>query len=416
MIKIFKNKDRLHQILEIDRDLDRIKDLDILLDRLLFLARREARADAGTVYMHEDGKLAFTHSQNDTLQRRLKPNEKLPYKYFTVPIDEKSISGFVAKNEAFLNISNMYAIDENLPYNFNASFDEITGYKTISSLTFPLITGENELLGVMQLINAKDLKNTFIPFRNKDVPFFEVFARFAAKAIQRAKMTRNLLETISRFACLRDPTETGAHVNRVGAYSMEIYEAWAYKHAINVEKREKNKDNLRMASMLHDVGKVGISDVILNKPGKLTEQEYRIIQSHTWIGAGQFHDDSELSMHAKEVTLHHHENWDGNGYPGNIDYKDEHNLPTTPLRSGLKGEQIPLFARIVSIADVYDALSAHRVYKKAWEEERILSYFESESGKKFDPELVELFFDILPNIRNIQQRYTSTYEGTPSPA
>ncbi len=402
---------RLNRILEIDRELDRIRDLDLLLERLLLLARREANADAGTVYIRHGDKLAFTHTQNDTFQAKLKPDEKLIYSYFSIPISEKSISGFVAKYEKVLNIPDMYAIDQSAPYNFDPSFDKRTGYKTVSSLTFPIISSEGELLGVMQLLNAQDKnssKKWFVPFAEEDEPFFEIFARFGSKAIQRAQMTRNLLETITRFAGLRDPKETGAHVNRVGAFSMEIYEAWAMKHGIEKEEMDKNKDNLRMAAMLHDVGKVGISDIILKKPGKFEDDEYRIMQSHTWLGARQFIDKDDLNETAREVALYHHENWDGSGYPGKIDdlfEADKYIRDVEERPQGLKGEEIPLFARIVAISDVYDALSSKRVYKEAWDEEDVLLEIKNASGKKFDPEVVDAFFKVLPTLRSIRERY-----------
>lgn len=400
--------DRLNRILEIDRDLDLIKDLDLLLERLLLLARREARADAGTVYICQGDELAFLHAQNDTFQAKLKPNEKLLYGYFTIPISDQSIAGFVAKHETFLNIPDMYAIDQAAPYSFDPSFDEKTGYKTVSSLTFPLISSDRRLLGVMQLLNAENIDGEFIAFREEDEPFFEIFARFGSKAIQRAQMTRNLLETITRFAGLRDPKETGAHVNRVGSFAMEIYEAWADRKGIDPERRDTYKDILRMAAMLHDIGKVGISDIILKKPTRLTDDEYRIMKSHTWLGARQFQDESELSFIAQQVALHHHENWDGTGYPGRVgdlfeaDKYIDNGMECPP---GLVGEEIPIFARIVAIADVYDALSSARAYKPEWKESEVVASIRENAGRKFDPELVDVFLDVLPMLRNIRKRF-----------
>lgn len=400
--------DRLNRILEIDRNLDLIKDLDLLLERLLLLARREARADAGTVYICQGDELAFLHAQNDTFQAKLKPNEKLLYGYFTIPISDQSIAGFVAKHETFLNIPDMYAIDQAAPYSFDPSFDEKTGYKTVSSLTFPLISSDRRLLGVMQLLNAENIDGEFIAFREEDEPFFEIFARFGSKAIQRAQMTRNLLETITRFAGLRDPKETGAHVNRVGSFAMEIYEAWADRKGIDPERRDTYKDILRMAAMLHDIGKVGISDIILKKPTRLTDDEYRIMKSHTWLGARQFQDESELSFIAQQVALHHHENWDGTGYPGRVgdlfeaDKYIENGMECPP---GLVGEEIPIFARIVAIADVYDALSSARAYKPEWKESEVVASIRENAGRKFDPELVDVFLDVLPMLRNIRKRF-----------
>ena len=400
--------DRLNRILEIDRELDRLKDLDLLLERLLLLARRESNADAGTLYIREGDQLAFKHTQNDTFQAKLKPGDKLIYSFFSIPINDKSISGFVANHETFLNIPDMYAIAKKAPYHFDPSFDIKTGYKTVSSLTFPLISSEGELLGVMQLLNSRDEKGRFVPFRPEDEPFFEAFSRFGSKAIQRAQMTRNLLITITGFAGLRDPKETGAHVNRVGSYAMEIYEKWAERRNLDEEEKDKNKDILRMAAMLHDVGKVGISDIILKKPGRFDDDERRVMESHTWLGARQFLEHSDLNEIAREVALYHHENWDGSGYPGQIGdlfEADKYIKEIEERPPGLIGQDIPLFARIVAIADVFDALCSKRVYKEAWEEDDVCKEIRDESGRKFDPELVDIFFSILPTMRNIRERY-----------
>ena len=403
--------DRLSRVLEIDRELDRIRDLDLLLERLLLLARRESNADAGTVYIREGDQLAFKHTQNDTFQKKLKKGEKLIYSYFSIPISDKSISGFVAKHERILNIPDMYAIDKSASYHFDPSFDKRTGYTTVSSLTFPLISSDGDMLGVMQLLNARDDDGNFVPFQEEDEPFFEIFARFGSKAIQRAQMTRNLLITITGFAGLRDPKETEAHVNRVGSYATEIYEVWADQRGLDVEERDKNKDILRMAAMLHDVGKVGISDIILKKPGKFDDDEYRIMQSHTWLGARQFLNKSDLDFIAREVALSHHENWDGSGYPGRIGDlydADKYIREVEERPAGLKGEEIPLFARIVAVADVYDALCSKRVYKEAWNEKDVMKAIREDAGRKFDPELVDIFFSILPTLRNIREKYPDT--------
>jgi hypothetical protein len=125
------SSDRLNQILDIDRELDRIRDLDLLLERLLLLARRESNADAGTVYICEGNQLAFKHTQNDTFKAKLKPGEKLIYSFFSIPISDKSIAGFVANHETFLNIPDMYSISGKASYHFDPSFDERTGYKTV---------------------------------------------------------------------------------------------------------------------------------------------------------------------------------------------------------------------------------------------------------------------------------------------
>jgi len=162
--------------------------------------------------------------------------------------------------------------------------------------------------------------------------------------------------------------------------------------------------------MLHDVGKVAISDMILKKPGRFSDEEYEIMKQHTWLGARLFRDArSDFDEIAAEVALNHHERWDGKGYPGYIDVNngeaqpgkiDEHGRAI-----GKKGEDIPLYGRIVALADVYDALCSKRVYKEAWEEDKVLEVIREERGKQFDPDVVDAFFEQLEVIRSIAQRY-----------
>jgi len=160
--------------------------------------------------------------------------------------------------------------------------------------------------------------------------------------------------------------------------------------------------------MLHDVGKVAISDVILKKPAKFTPEEYAIMQHHTIYGAQLFEDAySPLDIVALDISLNHHENWDGTGYPGWIDPFTGTLLKVDsegkPL--GKKGEEIPLVGRIVALADVFDALSSRRVYKDPWTQDDVLEEIRKLAGTKFDPELVNVFFEIFPNIQQIRSLY-----------
>ncbi len=397
---------RLMKILELDKDLNRIQDLDVLLERILTTARGVVNADAGSIYIVEDGQLAIKYSQNDTLTKRLKPGQKLIYSFFRIPINEATISGFAALHCQSINVPDMYAIPPEKPYSFNTKFDEQSGYTTVSTLTFPLQANNGRILGVLQLINATDAEGKIIPFSEDDQAFLSHFASTATMAIQRTQMTRDILMRMIKMAEMRDPKETGAHVNRVGAYAAELYEAWARRHGYNEDEINKGKDTLRVTAMLHDVGKVGISDTILKKPGRFDEAERKIIQTHSQIGARLFPDDnSEVDTMAREIALRHHENWDGTGYPGFIDVETGDKLKGNRKKRSLKGEEIPLPARIVALADVYDALSCHRVYKEAWTEEKVLTTIREEQGTKFDPELVDIFFEILPVIKQIQARY-----------
>ncbi|MDR2661657.1 MAG: HD domain-containing protein, partial [Treponema sp.] len=221
-------------------------------------------------------------------------------------------------------------------------------------------------------------------------------------------VTRAMILRMIKMSELRDPKETGTHVNRVAGYAVEIYDRWAYRHQVPDDERERFKDTLKIASMLHDVGKVAISDIILKKPAKFTPEEYTIMQHHTLYGAQLFEDpQSPVDVVARDVALTHHENWDGSGYPGWVDPLTGRALKAAadgrPL--GKKGEEIPLTGRIVAIADVYDALCSRRVYKEPWSEADVLAEIKQLAGTKFDPGLIDVFFEILPSIKQIRSLY-----------
>ncbi len=175
--------------------------------------------------------------------------------------------------------------------------------------------------------------------------------------------------------------ETGMHVKRVAEYSR----LFALKLGLPGDEAEL----LKTASPMHDIGKVAISDAILNKPGKLTPEEYDDMKRHTLIGHEMLkNSDRTLLKTAATIALEHHEKWDGSGYP-----------------HGKKGEDIHIYGRITAIADVFDALGSDRVYKKAWEMERILELFKSERGRHFDPTLVDIFFENLDEFLAIKESY-----------
>jgi response regulator RpfG family c-di-GMP phosphodiesterase len=192
-----------------------------------------------------------------------------------------------------------------------------------------------------------------------------------------------------RMAELRDPKETGPHVNRVAGYASELYRRWALRRKVPTQEIDRTADAFRMAAMLHDVGKVGIHDAILKKPGKLDAAEYEIMKTHTEIGASLFQDpQSEFDALAAQVSATHHERWDGTGYPNR-----------------LSGTDIPLWGRITAVADVFDALSSRRVYKEPWDEGTVLEEIRAQAGRQFDPEIVEIFLETLPTLKQISDRY-----------
>ena len=407
---MLSEKEKLDTLATLGIDLSRIHDLDMLMERILSEARRFANADAGSIYIRENDLLHFTYTQNDTLQQRLAEGEKLIYSTFHMPINEESIAGYVAATGKPLNLPDVYTIDPSCPYHFSKGFDKKSNYTTRSVLTIPLENHNSDIIGILQIINAEDEAKNVIAFSQNDEKMMLHFASIAAVALERAQMTRAILLRMIRMAEMRDPKETGAHVNRVGGYAVELYEKWARMRNLNQKEIDKRRDILRMAAMLHDVGKIAISDLILKKPSRFNEEEYTIMKQHTVMGAQLFSDrQSDFDEAAAQVALNHHERWDGNGYPGHVDIqagkalKGQSDADGRPI--GKKTKEIPIYGRIVALADVYDALSSARVYKEAWDESQVLSKIEEESGHHFDPELVELFFSSLDILRAIQQRY-----------
>ncbi|KPA11894.1 metal dependent phosphohydrolase with GAF sensor [Candidatus Magnetomorum sp. HK-1] len=403
-------KEKLDRLIELGIELNKVQDLDILLERVLFEARNFTNADAGSIYIREQDQLHFTYTQNDTLQKQLPEGEKLIYSTFRIPIDSTSLAGYVAVTGQVLNLPDAYITHPQAPYKFSRQFDQTTGYKSKSVCTIPLNTSRGDILGILQLINAHTPEGILTPFSSDDESLMLHFASIASVALERAQMNRGTFLRMLRMSDLRDPRETGAHVNRVGAYAVELYERWAIKHHVNLKEMERNRDIMRIASMMHDVGKVGISDLILKKPGRYNENEFDIMKQHTILGARLFLDvQSEYDEASFQVTLNHHERWDGKGYPGYIDVATGDPIPQFTLPDGSprgkKEEEIPLFARIVFVVDVFDALATVRCYKKAWEESRVLDAIKEGAGTQFDPELVDIFLSGFHAFKAIQNRY-----------
>lgn len=398
------NESILKYMFQIIEDLGRYNDIQTLMEKLLFEARKYTKAEAGTIFLFQDGTLHFSYLQNDALFHSFSDN-KYQYVIHKIPVNCDSIVGYVAQTGRMLAIDDVYNLHESdCPYHFNDYFDQQTGYRTKSMLTFPLTTGRGELIGVFQLINAKDDEHRTVPFSESSKQYLPLFAFPAAEVVRRTQMNRNFIMRMIQMAQLHDPFETGSHVNRVGNYSAEIYHKWALQQKLDFDQIKRNKDSIRLAAMLHDVGKVAISDVILKKPGKLTKEEFEQIKEHTVRGSELFSNPkTDLETMAYNVVLNHHEKWNGKGYPGLIETTGEN--ASVQSGHGKKEDEIPLEGRITAIADVYDALSSDRVYKKAWPEEKIKALLWEERGESFDPKLIDIFFDIHEVILAIKEKY-----------
>lgn len=406
------NVNALNSLLTIIEQLGHIKDLDALLDRVLLEARQLTNADAGSIFLVDsmhNNLLNFSYIHNDTLFTS--PVNKYIYSSQTLPINNKSIAGYVALTGKPVVLNDVYDIPADKPFGFNRAFDIKSGYRTKSVMAVPLKTSRDKIVGVLEIINALSAGKEVVSFTETDELVVNYFANNAAVAIERALMTRETILRMVKMCELRDPKETGAHVNRVAAYSAEIYQKWALNKGIGSDEIKKTKDLLRIAAMLHDLGKVGISDVILKKPGKLDDQEFAIMKFHCILGARFFENStSDLDVISAEIALNHHERWDGQGYPGKIDniYDNEVHLGV-----GKKEGEIPFSARIVALADVYDALISRRAYKDAFPEEKTLEIIKQESAKHFDPEVVEAFLAIYEVIVAIRAKYQDEASSSP---
>jgi response regulator RpfG family c-di-GMP phosphodiesterase len=410
-----EQRERIAEVAALGTRLGSAQDLGEVMDQALRLARSFTDADAGSIWMVEPEGLRLVYTQNDTLESRLSPGERLPLADVLIPRDSASIAGHVAVTGRPLRIDDVHALDPSLPYHFRGDFDRKIGYTTRSMLVFPLRDARDCVVGVLQLINARGRgKAGASPpvFTASDEAAVELFAGMASLAVERAKLVRGVIMRTIATAEMRDPTETGAHVQRVAECAVAMYDRWAAIHGVDPTERQRRRDELRIAAMLHDVGKVAIPDSILKKPGKLDDAEYRRMQTHSLLGGRLFASaTTPYDEAARDVAVHHHEKWDGSGYPGRVPADSLEDLPSemaaNPEAPPMRGEEIPLFARIVAVADVYDALTSRRAYKEAWSPEQVAELLRKESGRHFDPELVNIALELQPYFQSVRARFGS---------
>ncbi|WP_217671568.1 HD-GYP domain-containing protein [Marinitoga sp. 1138] len=275
-----------------------------------------------------------------------------------VPIDD-SIAG-----ECFLKKETIIINDTTKSKKHFKKTDEKSKYHTRNLIATPLFF-ENEVIGVLEAVNKKKGKYT-----DQDKEIMEIFSSLISNKLKNSKVyddlsstIKGLIQAVATAIDLRD-NYTHTHSKNVSVLAVEIAKKLGYNDSFIEE--------LEIAGLLHDVGKIGIPDNILNKPSKLTDEEYEIIKSHTIIGANLLSDIDFLSKNIPLGALEHHEKNDGSGYP-----------------TGKKGNEISLFGKILAVVDIYDALTAKRIYKEPWPKEKVLKILEKDCPKKFDCEIVE---------------------------
>jgi response regulator RpfG family c-di-GMP phosphodiesterase len=272
---------------------------------------------------------------------------------------------------------------ENLKTGIDSFFDFLA--KRRNNIIHIASNSKDEISSIAKLIdNNIYLAEELLSVEREEVEKIEGKVREATKEIRTLNeeleaTQREIVFTMGGIAEKRSK-ETGQHVKRVAEYS--------YMLAILYGMDEEEALLLKNASPMHDIGKIGISDDILNKPAKLTKEEFEIMKSHAVIGYEMLkHSEKSILKASSIVAYEHHEKWNGTGYP-----------------RGLQGEEIHIYGRITAIADVFDALGSDRVYKKAWHIEKILKLFEEEKGEHFDPKLIDIFMDNLEHFLGIREK------------
>ena len=348
-----------------------LREYDDILMLLANMGRALTSADRCTVWVVSDDKTKIWTK----VAHGIDPIE--------LPINS-GIVGSAIVNETRIKIDDVYKDDR-----FNPEVDKKTGYRTKSMLVIPMFDNENEIIGAFQAINHRGEKQVF---SESDMQRLMLASTYAAETLVSVKLTSEIEETqkevVFTMGAIGESRskETGNHVKRVAEYS--------YILALACGMDREEAELLKQASPMHDIGKIAIPDAVLKKPGRFNADERAIMDSHAELGFNMIkNSDRALLKAAAIVAYQHHEKYDGTGYP-----------------QRLKGEDIHIYGRITAVADVFDALGSDRVYKKAWDDERIFKLFKEERGKQFDPHLIDLFFENLDKILEVRERFRDTCE------
>lgn len=246
------------------------------------------------------------------------------------------------------------------------------------------LTAYNDIDALTQSFEVGGVDYLIKPFRTKEL-LVRIQTHLKLKFYQDQEIEKTQFELISMMGSLAENhhQDTALHVQRVGDYAALIAKLLGFG--------EEQIDMIHSASMLHDIGKVTTPDAILHKPERLNEEEYAIMKQHAKAGYEALSCSSLPLFQVAAIIAHeHHEKYDGSGYP-----------------RGLKGNEIHILGRIVAFADVLDAISSSRTYKKGWKLDEIFSFIKSEHGKHFDPKIVDLFFDNFALFLDIKEKYAN---------
>ncbi|MFM1822356.1 MAG: hypothetical protein RI967_622 [Planctomycetota bacterium] len=386
-----ESRERLERLARLSDELARVQDLDTVLGRILDEALALAGARGGAVFLRD---AADPSAGGATLLRVARATAPVASDA-AIALAPDTVVGEVAISGDLVRLGSdaLALAGRGRP---PVGTEAFLGPAPASALVVPIVRAGDEALGAIALVDgiphgaqAGSDRLASEGFDASDERLAAHLASLAAVAVERTQLVRSMILRMIAMAELRDPTETAGHVQRVAALAAMLHARWCDAHGVAADEAVRARDALRIGALLHDVGKVGIPDAILKKPGRLDDAEFAEMKRHTEIGATLFAGlRSDIDESAAEVARSHHEKWDGSGYP-----------------RGLAGEAIPLFARIVAVADVYDALASSRAYKEAWPRERILALFAEEAGRHFDPELARFLIEEIDEAEAIRARH-----------
>lgn len=368
-------KSKLHSLMDMAALINSSLDPEEIRQMAVSVATTCVGADAASLLLldQETEELYFEAASGEKGQSlkqiRLKPGQ--------------GIAGWVARKGGSLLID-----DVRLDKRFHSGIDKMTGYETRSMIAVP-VSSRERMLGVLQVLNKR-----VGYFTQDDLDILETLANQIGTAIENALLFQEQRETFLgvtvAFAEALEKRDkyTGGHTRRVCDYSMSI--------ARQIGLTSIQTEELHLSAILHDIGKIGVADRILQKPGKLEPDEFMEMCSHPQIGY-------DILEHVKSLrkmlggVRHHHEKFDGTGYP-----------------DGKKGKQIPLIARIIAVADAFDAMTSNRSYRKSLGIETALKELEIFSGRQFDPQVVEAFMQAYRSgeLSNIWDDYNSNEMST----
>ena len=372
-----------------------------LMRRVLVKSRELTGAEAGTIFIvrgrGRSRRLEAADSQNDVIA--VKPAS------FVVPMTTSSIAGYTATTGETVFVENLYDLPRSVPFTFDRRFDKRHGYHSRSMLSFPLLNYDRRVVGVVQLINRRsneadepmgfteEQAGLIVPVNHivgSAIERTDMLHRIKAQNVRLRDRNKTLAEQRERIAALQDETEEAFQLSiNLLARAAEVHDTNTASHVLRVNeysyfiarKHGMPKDfcnEIHYSAQLHDVGKMSVDGMVLRKEGPLDEDERAEMNQHPFFGYQILESSDRLQM-AAAIALNHHERWDGTGYP-----------------NGRQGEEIPVEARIVSLADIYDALRSARPYKPGFSHEESVEILLEGDDRldpdgHLDPELQHLF-------------------------